>query len=226
MTLALSEIFVVSLDGLSVWWPQFCVGSFVDILEANAFGNYRQLLQAVSRSTAMGAFLSFAGNQPGDPRSGSLPDENYAREIMQLFTIGLYKLNNDGTPVLVNGQPVESYTQADVSGLARVFTGWSGDPSNGEEAAITFQIPMIVLTGNYESGEKKFLGTTIPAGPQTAADALKALNTALDTLFNHPNMPALRGPPADPAACHEQPEPGLREPRGQCLHQQRGRRAR
>ena len=193
ITLALSEIFVVSLDGLNVWWPQFSVGNFVDILEANAFGNYRTLMQSVTLTTAMGAYLTYAGNQPGDPATGSLPDENYAREIMQLFTIGLYNLHNDGSHVLVNGQPVETYTQADVSGLARVFTGWSGDPSNGEQAPITFQIPMIVSPSNYESGAKTFLGTTIPAGAQTAADALIALNTALDTLFNHPNAPPFVG---------------------------------
>lgn len=193
MTLALSEIFVVSVDGLVVWWPQLSVGNFVDVLESNAFGNYRTLLHDVSRSTAMGAYLTFAGNQLANPATGSQPDENYARELMQLFTIGLYNLNNDGTPVLVGGQLVESYSQADVSGLARVFTGWSGDPRNGYEAPVTFQIPMIVFESNYEAGEKKFLGTTIPAGPQDAADALGALNRALDTLFNHPNMPPFVG---------------------------------
>jgi len=189
VTLALSEIFALSIDGLNNWYPQFSVGHFVDVLESNAFGNYRTLLHDVTRTTAMGTYLTFAGNQLANPAAGSQPDENYARELMQLFTIGLYKLNNDGTQVLVNGAPVESYGQADVSGLARVFTGWYADASNGNQSPITFMIPMGVHPEIYETGEKKFLGATIPAGERSFNGCLKSLNQALDTLFSHPNVP-------------------------------------
>ena len=193
MVMALSEIFVVSIDGLNAYYPQFSVGYFLDVLEGNAFGNYRTLIYDVSRSAAMGTYLTYVGNQLGDPATGSEPDENYAREIMQLFTIGLYKLNNDGSKVLVNGAPVESYTQADVSGLARVFTGWFNDTSSGTQTPVAFTTPMVQVSSLYEEGAKTFLGTTIPAGAKTQAGALDSLNRALDTLFNHPNMPPFVG---------------------------------
>lgn len=193
VTMALSEIFALSIDSLNNWYPQFSVGHFADVLESNAFGNYRTLLQDVTRTTAMGTYLTFAGNQLANPATGSQPDENYARELMQLFTIGLYKLNNDGTPVLVNGSPAESYGPADVSGLARVFTGWYADASNGNQNPITFMIPMGVHPEIYETGEKKFLGTTIPASDRSFNSCLNCLNQALDTLFNHQNMPPFVG---------------------------------
>lgn len=102
-----------------------------DILCNNAFANYRQLLEEVTLSIAMGEFLNTLGNQKEDPATGRLPDENYSREVMQLFTIGLQQLNNDGTVVKVNGAPVDSFTPSDVSNLARVFTGYQADDSEG-----------------------------------------------------------------------------------------------
>ena len=189
MVMALTEIFVVSIDGFNAYYPQFSVGYFLDLLESNAFGNYRNLLLEVSRTTAMGTYLTFVGNQLANPTTGSQPDENYAREIMQLFTIGLYKLNNDGSQVLVNDAPVETYTQADVSGLARVFTGWYDDTSGGQQTPSAYTRPMVQLSALYEEGAKTFLGTTIPAGPKTQAGAIDSLTRAIDTLFNHPNMP-------------------------------------
>ncbi len=193
MVMALSEIFVVSIDGFNAYYPQFSVGYFLDTLESNAFGNYRNLLLEVSRTTAMGTYLTFVGNQLANPTTGSQPDENYAREIMQLFTIGLYKLNNDGSQVLVNGAPVETYTQADVSGLARVFTGWYDDTSGGQQTPSAYTRPMVQVSALYEDGAKTFLGTTIPAGPKTQAGAIDSLTRAIDTLFNHPNMPPFVG---------------------------------
>ncbi|NOT15567.1 MAG: DUF1800 family protein [Methylotenera sp.] len=106
---ALSEIIVVSLDGLDGYWPQFRAAAYIDLLEKHAFGNYRQLLQAISTNAAMGQYLTFVGNQKFNPETDSYPDENYARELLQLFTIGLYQLNIDGTPKLVNGAKVETY---------------------------------------------------------------------------------------------------------------------
>ena len=188
VVLALSEICVVSRTGMNISWPQFAIANYVDILEANAFGNYRTLLEKISRSTAMATYLTFLDNTKTNTITGSQPDENYARELMQLFTIGLYQLNNDGTVKLTNGVPTETYVQADVSGLARVFTGWGPDLSGLANPGTPpdFHIrPLVQSAWRYESGSKTFLGTTVPAGA-TADESLKA---ALDTVFKHPNLP-------------------------------------
>jgi uncharacterized protein (DUF1800 family) len=186
VTLALSEICVVSVLGVSTPWRQFAVGNYLDLLENNAFGNYRTLLGQISLSTAMGYYLTFRGNAKANPSTGSQPDENYARELMQLMTLGLYKLNADGTP-----QATETYGQADVSGLARVFTGWELDTA-GLASPLPPDVhrrPMAQVASRYETGSKSFLGTTIAAG----ASASASLNTALDTLFAHPNLPPFIG---------------------------------
>jgi uncharacterized protein (DUF1800 family) len=125
IALALSEILVVSMAGLNVAWRGFCIAAYADLLEDHAFGNYRTLLGAVTLSTGMGNYLNMRGNQKEDPKTGRQPDENYAREILQLFSIGLYLLNNDGSLKLdTSGKPIETYTQDSISGLAKVFTGW------------------------------------------------------------------------------------------------------
>lgn len=183
VTFALSELLVVSVLGVSTFYRQFAIANYLDILEANAFGNYRTLLGEVSRSSAMGYYLTFRGNAKANA-SGAQPDENYARELMQLFTIGLVQLNADGTPKA--GAP-ETYGPDDVSGLARVFTGWDLDVSGFTRPypADVHRRPMAQVATRYETGSKSFLGTTIAAG--TSAQA--ALDAALDTLFLHPNCP-------------------------------------
>ena len=188
MVLALSEICVVSVLGVNAQWRQFSVGNYLDILEANAFGNYRSLLQQISLSPAMGYYLTFRGSLKANPATGSEPDENYARELMQLFTIGLQMLNADGsTQTNAAGAPIETYTQSDVSGLARVFTGWNVDVSGLTKPYPPDyqQRPMVSIAANYETGSKTFLGTTIPAGTSASDNLTKAL----DTIFNHPNLP-------------------------------------
>lgn len=188
MVLALSEICVVSVLGINAQWRQFCVGYYLDILEANAFGNYRTLLQQISLSPAMGYYLTYRGNPKANPTTGSQPDENYARELMQLFTIGLQQLNADGTVKTgSDGAAQETYRQADVSGLARVFTGWNVDTSGlTSPYPPDFQMrPMVNNASTHETGSKSFLGITIAAGTR----AIDSLNTALDTLFKHPNLP-------------------------------------
>ena len=97
----------------------------MDMLEANAFGNYRTLLQQISLSAPMGEYLTYRGNVKFNASTGALPDENYAREVMQLFSIGLVQLNGDGTPKLAGGEQQETYGLDDIAGLARVFTGWN-----------------------------------------------------------------------------------------------------
>ncbi len=188
ITQALSEIIVVSINGIAgTPFKSFSAAAFMDVLEANAFGSYRTLLGAVSTTSAMGAYLSFRGNKKANAAVGSLPDENYARECMQLFSIGLTELNIDGSPKLtgvVNGQPSDTYSQAEVSQVARVFTGWDLDTSVGTADTPDRVIrPMVQIAGRHETGEKRFLGTVIPAN----TDGVESLRLALDTLIAHPN---------------------------------------
>ncbi|MCG2585789.1 DUF1800 family protein [Massilia sp. TS11] len=186
MTLALSEILVVSVSSLnSGGWRQFAGAAWLDLLESYAFGNYRQLLSAVSKSPAMGMYLTFRGNLKANATTGALPDENYARELLQLFTIGLVQLNLDGTPVLKNGAIVETYTQDDITQLARVFTGWDFDLAGGDTSPPDFlRRPMAMVASRHETGASSFLGQTVGAGLDGAA----ALERALDIIYAHPNV--------------------------------------
>jgi uncharacterized protein (DUF1800 family) len=181
MTLALSEIFVVSVLGLPVSWRGFLAAGYVDMLEANAFGTYRQLLQDVTLSPAMGVYLNTRGNQKANPATGRVPDENYAREVMQLFSIGLLELEIDGT--LKGGRAQETYNAQTIAALAQVFTGWDLDGVNRTEAGYTRR-PMVNLPARHETGAKTFLGVTVAAGTAAAT----SLQVALDTLARHPNV--------------------------------------
>ncbi len=186
ITLALSEILVVAIDGLvGAGWRSFSAAAYLDLLELNAFGNFRTLLGAVSTSAPMGQFLTFRGNARANPATGSHPDENYAREVMQLFTIGLVKLNQDGSSVTVNGTPVYTYSQDDVSSLARVFTGWDFDMAGGDNTTPDFlRRPMKQFPARHDAGAASFLGGTVAAGLGGA----EALHAALDILFAHANV--------------------------------------
>ncbi len=183
VVMALSEIFVVSMTGLPVAWGNFAAAAYVDMLEQRAFGSFRDLLEGVTLSCGMGVYLNMRGNKKEDGK-GSAPDENYAREVMQLFTIGLHELNLDGTPVLgAGGQPKESYTLADITELARVFTGWDFDGRSETDPSF-MRRPMSHNAGRFASGAKRVLQVDIPA----SADGPTALKIALDTLANHPNV--------------------------------------
>ena len=185
VTLALSEIVVVGLDGVNTAWRAFAGAAWLDLLESHAFGNLRALLQDVSKSLQMGVYLTYRGNAKANAATGTMPDENYARELMQLFTIGLVELQDDGTPRLVAGQPVETYGQDDITGLARVFTGWDQDLAGGNTDRPEYhRRPMIQVAARHETGAKTFLGVTVPAGTPAAA----SLTAALDRLFAHPNI--------------------------------------
>ncbi|MFY7906600.1 MAG: DUF1800 family protein, partial [Burkholderiaceae bacterium] len=179
---ALSEIFVISMDGLPVNWRGMVAANYLDILEAHAFGQYRQLLEAVTLSVGMGVYLNMRGNQKADGK-GREPDENYAREVMQLFTIGLQKLNQDGTVQTANGVPLDSYTQDDIRGLARVFTGWDYDRFSASVPDHAGR-PMAFTASRHSPEPKAFLGVSLPAG----TDGVGELRVALDTLANHPNV--------------------------------------
>ncbi len=196
VALALSEFFVVSLSPIDGFYPPYVIGAYWDLLCANVFGNFRTLLEKITLNAAMGFYLNTKGNLKED-NNGRQPDENYAREVMQLFTIGLYELNADGSLRLdTNGKPIESYGQSDITNLAHVFTGydWDYDSNGGTFTPVSwvpYPIPntrfatnqMKFIAGNHSTLAVTFLGTTIPAntaGPE-------ALRITLDTLFNHAN---------------------------------------
>jgi len=203
---ALSEIFVVSQVGALLNLPN-ATASFHDMLARNAFGNFRVLLEDVTLHPAMGVYLSMLGNQKAVTGTNLRPDENYAREMMQLFSIGLVELNMDGSVRTdAGGQAIPTYNQNVIEGFSRVFTGWKWDcPST--LPACTFantrpqvapvlgynQVkPMRLFTEQHETGSKLVLSypgaaltnATIPAG-QTGT---KDLQDALDNVFNHPNV--------------------------------------
>jgi len=197
VALALSEFFVVSLNGLDFSWRSHAMAHYWDTLAANAFGNYRSLLEAVTLNPAMGYYLNTKGNKKEDS-SGRQPDENYAREVMQLFTIGLHQLNADGTAKTDGaGKTIDTYAASDVSNLARMFTGYDVDQSQNVNTIIPqtgggnrtvgsthfARLPMVLTAANHSNLAATFLGTTVPANTPGAA----ALKTALDTLFNHAN---------------------------------------
>jgi len=202
LAFALSEILVVSYSDeiLEINTPQMVAG-YMDTLDSALDGSYRDLLEAVAKSPAMGQYLTYRGNTKEAPSLGHFPDENFAREIMQLFSIGLYELNSDGSKKLDgNGNPIETYTSDDVKGLAKVFTGW-GNYRGAAYSSISdsscfswtkecqdpegFYQPMVPYPAYHSVSEKKFLGVTIPAQdtPSPQAD----LSTALDRLATHPN---------------------------------------
>lgn len=196
VSFALSQIMVVS--ALDVNGDNTAaVASYTDMLNRNAFGSYRSLLQDAALHPAMGDYLSHLKNRKEDTRIGRVPDQNFAREVMQLFSIGLVRLRPDGSPRLdVDGKVIETYTQSDIIGLSRVFTGWSwGGPDtseprfNGLPSARDperLNIPMQAYPQWHSTLEKTFLGVTIPA--QATADPQASLKTALDTIANHPNV--------------------------------------
>jgi uncharacterized protein (DUF1800 family) len=197
---SLSELFVISSSASpAVEDMPRGQASFYDLLGADAFGNFRQLLQDVTLNPMMGQFLSMQGNDKGNANTD--PDENYAREVMQLFTIGLYQLNDDGTQKLDStGAPIPTYSNTDVMGLAKVFTGFSwnipGDNSDNAWSNCCVYVgpgigedllPMQSFPSHHSTQEKDFLGVTIPQSGSPDPDG--DLKIALDTLFNHPNLP-------------------------------------
>lgn len=205
MALALSEIFVVSINELDIPWPSQAVGAYWDMLNRHAFGNFRDLIEDVTLSPAMGVFLDTRGNQKADPTTGRVADENFARELLQLFTIGLVELNRDGSLKRNSGQPIETFGNSDVEGLAKVLTGYNldykgvdlkSDPRGSSRPVPTVQLVRQNMTsdhtrwidpslGNQHSTDvKQFLGLQIPQG----TDANRSLKLALDHIFNHPNV--------------------------------------
>ena len=196
VALALSEICVVSLTGVDVSWRSHAMAWYWDQLVTNAFGNYRSVLQDVTLNAAMGYYLNTRGNQKENPATGRQPDENYAREVMQLMSIGLFELNADGSPKRDSaGKTIDSYTLNDVSNLARIFTGYDYDQTQNTPTTVAgstrtvpsttyTRLPMALTASRHSTLASTFLGTSVPANTPGPA----ALKIALDALFNHPNV--------------------------------------
>jgi uncharacterized protein (DUF1800 family) len=190
MAFALSQIFVISeigaLDG-----SHEGVTNYYDLLADHAFGNYRDLLEAVTLNPCMGIYLSMLRNRKPDALTGSEPDENYARESMQLLSIGLNRLHPDGSLQLdADGMQLPTYSQNDIVGLARVFTGWGYAYDGTVEPPFFWGPedllrPMVQYPAYHDTGAKQIVGgATIPAGQSGEQD----LDQALDVLFHHPNV--------------------------------------
>ena len=184
---ALSQIFVTSIQKL-IWNGNMVL--FQNMLLNDAFANYRQIMSDVTLSPAMGQYLDMANNAMANPTQGTLANENYARELMQLFTIGTQMLNQDGSVRRdSNNLPIPTYLQPTISEFARVYTGWTYAPAAGQPvewiAYISSNGPMVPYAAEHDSGSKQLLnGYVSPA----AATPLQDLNNALDNIFNHPNV--------------------------------------
>ncbi len=200
---ALSEIFVVSNSNGTLAYEPWCLASFGDLLVDDAFANYRTLLEDVTKHPAMGIFLSSIQNVKADPVANTHPDQNYAREIMQLFSVGLVQLNIDGTPALSGGLTVPTYSQATVEGFAAVFTGWDWDDSRcqnnfsncgpNEINDPIWQLPMKPVEDFHDDTSDKqllnYAGVALNHGLLAHGGTTQGeLTLALDNVFHHPNI--------------------------------------
>lgn len=202
---ALHNIVMVSLNDSNLWPHARAYAAYLDILHEEAFGNYRTLLERIAYSPAMGIYLSHMRNRPEDPTINRQPDENFARELLQLFSIGTVELNIDGTRRLDSaGNAVECYTNDDVMAVAKVFTGLSwafpddklteanfrwGNPDYNSTEEVSDLRPMRAYPGQHSTVEKRVFagkpyGFAISAGG-SAPDDIKQM---LDGLFRHPNV--------------------------------------
>jgi uncharacterized protein (DUF1800 family) len=192
----LSQIFVISDRMEDIGVDPVGMSNYYDMLLTHAFGNFRDLLRNVSLHPCMGMYLSHLGNQKANPATNRFPDENYAREIMQLFSIGLWELNQDGTRKLdTQGQPIPTYTNADITELARVFTGlaFGGTNVNFGLHPRDFTVPMKAWDAEHDLEPKRLVGGVMTpartASPGNTGTATMAdVEMAVDHLFHHPNV--------------------------------------
>lgn len=187
---ALSQIIVISDRASALDAEPVGMANFYDMLLRHSFGNYRDILYDTTRHPMMGLYLSHLGNRPPDSTNNIFPDENFAREVMQLFSIGLWELNPDGTQIMSNNAPIPTYDNGDITQFARVFTGMTfagGDTNLWWEfiwPPYSPEDPMDMWELFHDKDEKILLrGTVLPAG-QTG---LQDLSDAIDNLFEHPN---------------------------------------
>lgn len=186
VSFALSELWVTS----SAEIPGEGMTPYMNTLAKDAFTNYRTIMADVTLTPAMGLYLNMMSSNK--PAAGQIANENYARELMQLFTLGLYLLNPDGTlQTDANGNPIPTYSESDVQGFARAYTGWTFSNADGSAPtkfpnnAASYDYPMQSVAANHDTGSKTVLGgTVLPAGQTAQQD----LNASLDVIFNHPNI--------------------------------------
>jgi uncharacterized protein (DUF1800 family) len=185
---ALSQLWVVSAtSGVP---EAYAYPPYWRLFRDNAFGNYRDIIKAVTLSPAMGKYLSMANNNKANPAKGTAANENYGRELMQLFTLGLTQLNTDGTPVLDSNQnPVPTYTQAIVTQMAKALTGWTYPVAPGATAKTNnpayYVGQMYAVESEHDTSAKAiFGGITIPSGQTAGAD----LDSVLDALMQQKTM--------------------------------------
>jgi len=189
MAWALSQILVVSDGNSALGNTPIGVAEYGDLLLDGAFGNYRDLLGEVSRSPIMAIYLSYLRNREAFDSPPILPDENYAREVLQLFSIGLIKRNLDFSPQLDNGQTVPTYDQSVISELARVFTGWTYEGSFNFFAGQFNYLPMMCFPDFHDDGSKLiFDGVSLPAVSNTEQGCSDDMDNALDALHAHANI--------------------------------------
>ncbi len=189
---ALTQIFVVSDNNDAIFLNPLALSSYYDMLLANAFGNFRDLLKAVTLHPVMGVYLSHVNNAKANPATNTFPDENYAREVMQLFCIGLFELNSDGSQKRdANGNPIPTYDNGDIQEFAKVFTGLSYGPAPSGGASFfgnptpVLHVPMRMFEAHHDTTAKQLLnGVVVPAGQTGMQD----IDAAVDNLFNHPNV--------------------------------------
>src|SRR5450432_2961398 len=182
---ALNELWVVSQNKVS---DPTGYTNYIQALTNDALGNYYDVMKDVTLTPAMGHFLDMVNNDK--PATGNHANENYARELMQLFTLGLSQLNADGTPKLDgSGNPIPTYTQDDVMALGRAFTGWTFPTKSGQTLSKHnpefYGGPMVAFESNHDAGAKTLLSQPIAAGQS----AEQELDSALTIIFNHANMP-------------------------------------
>jgi len=202
---ALSQFFVASFDTDLLGDKPQGMANYYDIFVRHAFGNYRDILKEVTFHPVMGSYLSHVLNSKADPDKGTEPDENFAREVMQLFSIGLWELNNDGSRKVIpgTGENIPSYDLQDITEMARVMTGlvYSQAPQGGgSRQDLSFVEPMRMWPNLHDFGEKRLLkqrfadgtvgtGTLIPARLPTAENGVQDIEDALEVIYQHPNLP-------------------------------------
>ena len=184
---ALSQIMVVSSVEI---YQAYGLADYQNMLLRDALGNYRTLLQDVTLSPTMGRYLDMANSDESNPQNGTVPNQNYAREVLQLFSIGLVALNPDGTQQLdASGAPIATFDGATIEGFASVFTGWTYPPLPGANShwtnPINFDGTMVAFAAHHQPGTKALLNGYTVAANQTPAEDLA---NALDDIFNHPNV--------------------------------------
>ncbi len=197
---SLSQIFAVSDRPETLAVEYRGMSNYYDMLVRNAFGNYRDLLFDVATHPVMGFYLSHVKNKKGNPATNTFPDENFAREVQQLFSIGLWELNQDGTKKLdlVTDQPIPTYTNVDITNFARVFTGLSYGPQSETNFEVypnppKWLVPMRGYDAWHDLAPKSLLnGLSLPArvasNPDAGTATMLDVNAAIDNLFNHPNV--------------------------------------